>query len=472
MVDAPFLAATRNSYDALAASHAEVVASSLEDRPIDRALFAAFADLVRAGGNGPVADVGCGPGRVTILLSELGLDAFGIDLSPGMLALARRTYPHLRFEEGSMLALDLPDASLGGLLAYYSIIHIPWDQRPQLFTEFHRVLTPGAPLMLTFQIGTEQAQYTELFGTPVTLDVYRQDPTEVATLLREAGFALTMTAIREREPTEKTHHAYLLAQNPTPEPSTTGPGCCGAGLGSPSTRFPESCHLLGLALHIECVHLDAVIGVRGIGCVRLVEHSEFMLGQPNLAGRSTAYRLRKPDRHVHNQAPGQLSSVHVAGLWSEHVSDDDLDAHGHKIASQAAGVRHAEPLLFPAFLSLPRCGGAGDDQLAHIVHIDKGTPRPTFRESTPRHTLTHRGPTRKDQRTMSHSSADPGHIEDPNLLATVADTRGQQTRAHQSCTAESPAHLDRGFGLRNRSCHFAGNRRRISLGSSGELCGG
>jgi trans-aconitate methyltransferase len=132
-----------------------VVASSLDDRPIDRALFAAFAELVRAGSNGPVADIGCGPGRVTILLSRLGLDAFGIDLSPGMLALARRTYPQLRFEEGS---------------------------------------TP----------------------TPVSLDWYRQQPDEVADLLREAGFELSLTAVREREGTEKTTQGYLMARKPRP----------------------------------------------------------------------------------------------------------------------------------------------------------------------------------------------------------------------------------------------------------------
>jgi ubiquinone/menaquinone biosynthesis C-methylase UbiE len=211
MMDGSVVAATRDSYDALAAEHADVVAPSLDDLPLDRALFAAFAELVRAGGNDSVADVGCGPGRVTILLSRLGLDAFGIDLSPGMLALARRTYPELRFEEGSMLALDLPDASLGGLLAYYSIIHIPWEQRPQLFTEFHRVLAPGGVLMLVFQIGDEHNHRTELFGTPISIDWYRQQPDEVADLIREAGFDLWMTAVREREDTESPPRGYLLA---------------------------------------------------------------------------------------------------------------------------------------------------------------------------------------------------------------------------------------------------------------------
>lgn len=50
---------------------------------------------------------------------------FGIDLSPQMVVVARQEHPGLRFEEGSMLALDLRDASLGGLLARYSTIHIP-----------------------------------------------------------------------------------------------------------------------------------------------------------------------------------------------------------------------------------------------------------------------------------------------------------------------------------------------------------
>lgn len=214
MGNSAFLATTRASYDALAAEHPDVVASGLDDRPLDRALFATFAELVLAGGNGLVADIGCGPGRVTILLSRLGLDAFGIDLSPGMLALARRTYPQLRFDEGSMLALELPDASLGGLLAYYSIIHIPWEQRPQVFAEFHRVLAPGGMVMLVFQIGEDRGRRTEYSGTPVDLDWYRQQPDEVAELLREAGFELWMTAVRERADTEKTTQGYILARKP------------------------------------------------------------------------------------------------------------------------------------------------------------------------------------------------------------------------------------------------------------------
>jgi SAM-dependent methyltransferase len=208
------LAATRDSYDALAAEHPDWVNSGLDDRPLDRALLAAFAELVRTGGNGPVADVGCGAGRVTALLSGLGLDAFGIDLSPGMVALARGNYPRLRFEAGSMLALDMPAAALGGVLAYYSIIHIARERRREVLAEFHRVLAPGGMLMLVFQIGDEQGRRTDFRGTPVSVDWYRQRPDDLANLLREAGFELWTTAIREPESDESAAQGYILARKP------------------------------------------------------------------------------------------------------------------------------------------------------------------------------------------------------------------------------------------------------------------
>ena len=215
MTDAS-LAETRDSYDAIAAEYSDLVNSDLDDRPLDRALFAAFAELVRAGGNGPVADVGCGSGRVTILLSRLGLDAFGVDLSPGMVSLARRNYPQLRFEEGSMLALDIPTAGLGGLLAYYSIIHLARERRPKIFAEFHRVLAPGGLLMLVFQIGDEQGHRTDFRGMPVSVDWYRQRPDELANLLHEAGFELWTTAVRQPEGSESVAQGYIMARKPQP----------------------------------------------------------------------------------------------------------------------------------------------------------------------------------------------------------------------------------------------------------------
>jgi ubiquinone/menaquinone biosynthesis C-methylase UbiE len=215
-----FLSATRESYDSMVDDYVEMVRPMLDHQPLDRALFGVFAQLVHGAGGGPVADVGCGPGRVTVVLAELGLDAFGIDLSPAMVATARRTHPDLRFEVGSMLALDLPDATLGGLLAYYSIIHVPWHRRPEVFAEFFRVLTPGGHLMLAFQVGDDARHLDEAYGRPVDLTFHRQRPEEVADLLRAAGFEMWMTAVREADGEhERTPQGYLIARRPIAGPS-------------------------------------------------------------------------------------------------------------------------------------------------------------------------------------------------------------------------------------------------------------
>lgn len=215
MPDASFLAATRSSYDAMAVEYADMVSDDFEQRAFDRALLAAFAELVRADGPRQVADVGCGPGRITPVLHQLGLDAFGIDLSPMMVELARRTHPQLRFEVGSMLALDLADASLGGLLAYYSIIHIPCERRSEVFAEFYRVLAPGGHLMLAYQVGDDTRHLDEAFGKLVRLDFHRQRPDELAGLIRSAGFDMLATATMEPQGTDKTPQAITIARKPT-----------------------------------------------------------------------------------------------------------------------------------------------------------------------------------------------------------------------------------------------------------------
>src|SRR6188768_3848458 len=124
MADA-WLFDTRSSYDTDAIGYAEKVRGLLGGRPYLRATLALFAELVHGAGGGPVADVGCGPGYVTGYLHDAGVDVFGIDLSPEMIAIARRDYPGLRFEVGTMTDLDLDDASVDGVLAFWSVIHVP-----------------------------------------------------------------------------------------------------------------------------------------------------------------------------------------------------------------------------------------------------------------------------------------------------------------------------------------------------------
>lgn len=184
-----WLADTRTSYDTVAAAYADVVRNLLSELPHLRAALTLFADLVRADGGGPVADVGCGPGHVTAALAGLGVDAFGIDLSPGMVDLARREHPALRFEVGSMTDLQLADASLAGVIAWWSLIHVPDEQIPGVLAQFRRVLRPGGRLQVGFHVGDDATLKTSGYGgQPMNVHVYRRPAPMVSDWLREAGF--------------------------------------------------------------------------------------------------------------------------------------------------------------------------------------------------------------------------------------------------------------------------------------------
>lgn len=149
-----WLADTRVSYDTVAESYADQVRNFLDEAPYERAAFALFADLVRASGGGPVADVGCGPGHITAHLRQRGVEAFGIDFSPAMIDVARRDHPGLRFEVGSMTDLRLTDTSVAGLVAWYSLIHIPDDEVGSVFAQFRRVLRPSGRCCSAFTSAT------------------------------------------------------------------------------------------------------------------------------------------------------------------------------------------------------------------------------------------------------------------------------------------------------------------------------
>ncbi|WP_097935212.1 MULTISPECIES: class I SAM-dependent methyltransferase [unclassified Streptomyces] len=216
-----FLHTTRTSYDTMAPAYVEFARGELAAKPLERALLSTFTELAAAGGSGlPVADVGCGTGRVTAHLHELGLglDVFGIDLAPQMVAVAREQHPGLRFEEGSMLGLGLPDASLGGLLAWYSTIHVPDEELPRAFAEFHRVLTPGAHVQLGFQVGDEALRLTEAWGMEILLDFHRRQPERIAALLRGAGLEVRSVVWRERDTEgpfpERAPQGFVLARRP------------------------------------------------------------------------------------------------------------------------------------------------------------------------------------------------------------------------------------------------------------------
>jgi SAM-dependent methyltransferase len=202
----PSLRTTAEAYDAVATVYAEFARDSLDALPLDRAVLTAFAEFARTD-SGPVAELGCGPGRTTAFLRELGLDVFGVDLSSAMIELAREAYPDIRFECGSMDALDLADGALRGIVSWYSLIHTPPRDVPSYFAEFRRVLAPGGHLLLAF-FEAEGGPLTT-FDHKVTT-AYRWPIDELAALAGEAGFTEVGRLLREPGEGERYRRGHLL----------------------------------------------------------------------------------------------------------------------------------------------------------------------------------------------------------------------------------------------------------------------
>ncbi|MBT2467689.1 class I SAM-dependent methyltransferase [Streptomyces sp. ISL-66] len=180
----------RESYDGVADNYAHMVLTTgvgdIRTHPWLKASIDAFADTVS--GLGPVLDVGCGPGTVTAYLAERGLDVSGVDLSPRMIENARRLHPRCRFAVSSATDLDLAEASLGGVLGWWSLFNLPRDVLPQVLALFARALKPGGHFITATHVGDEDAVRTEAYGgVPVRWTTYKWRPEPFVELIERAG---------------------------------------------------------------------------------------------------------------------------------------------------------------------------------------------------------------------------------------------------------------------------------------------
>ncbi|GAA1894050.1 class I SAM-dependent methyltransferase [Asanoa iriomotensis] len=137
-----------------------------------------------AGLDGPVLDLGCGPGHWTAYLYSLGADVTGIDLVPDFIDHARATFPGPEFRLGSMTELNISDHSVAGILSWYSTIHLPPPELDRVLTEFRRILTPSGSVVIGFfDSDDEVAEFDHK-----VLTAYRWPVDELSARLARAGF--------------------------------------------------------------------------------------------------------------------------------------------------------------------------------------------------------------------------------------------------------------------------------------------
>ena len=136
----------REAYSAASRQYIDLFDGDWDAHDVDAAFIRRHLQDAR----GPVLDLGCGPGSWTAYLHQLGLQAIGIDLVPEFLEHARAAHPGPEFRLGSMDDTAVPEHSAGGILSWFSTIHVRPEELVDVLSEFRRLLAHSGTLVLGF----------------------------------------------------------------------------------------------------------------------------------------------------------------------------------------------------------------------------------------------------------------------------------------------------------------------------------
>jgi SAM-dependent methyltransferase len=167
---------------------------------------------------GPVVDVGCGPGHWTAFLTSLGADAEGVDIVPAFVQEAKARFPGASFRLASFTDLGIHDGQIGGILAWYSLIHLRTEDLQSALGDFARCIAPGGTLLMGFFEGTDG----EAFPHAVTT-AYLWSTDGMAARLARAGFEVLDVHTRT-DPDRRPHAAMIARRKSLPAGSLTPSG--------------------------------------------------------------------------------------------------------------------------------------------------------------------------------------------------------------------------------------------------------
>lgn len=146
-----------------------------------------FLKLIGKGGK--ILDAGCGPGVDVVYIASKGFDVIGIDLSEKILEIAKRKNPRIYFQKADIRKLNFKPNTFDGIIASFSLIHIPKKDVNKTVDNFYKLLKPRGVIY----IGIQEGQSREIFlAEPLKPDekIFLNiiSAKEIKEILTKAGF--------------------------------------------------------------------------------------------------------------------------------------------------------------------------------------------------------------------------------------------------------------------------------------------
>lgn len=148
-----------------------------------------------------ILDVGCGNGKDCKYISQKGFDINGIDLSVGMLSIAKEKVPNGKFEVMDMTDITYPDDSYDGIISNCSLFHIPTEELPKTLESFRKILKPNGKLLLILQDGNGEMMVEEPYRPGVHIYMNYFSTSQIQELLQQYGFEIGYLS-KEKSPNE------------------------------------------------------------------------------------------------------------------------------------------------------------------------------------------------------------------------------------------------------------------------------
>ncbi len=150
-----FTAFERTAHDSIAGRYAKVFT------PLTCLALAPLLDATRVAAGQRLLDVGTGPGVAAAAARARGVAATGVDVSPGMIALARQEHPCIDFQVAEATELPFPDAMFESVICNFALSHFP--KPDAALAECVRVLVPGGVLAFSWWDQPERQRVQGLF---------------------------------------------------------------------------------------------------------------------------------------------------------------------------------------------------------------------------------------------------------------------------------------------------------------------